>query len=156
MWGTAWVSVSENLCLLFGYSPEGNAQVHRNTWNATKTVSPQQPSRAQSCRELVRHPGSSPCFSLVLKCYWCCPKANPITKGFVNNISMGWHWLWPCQAVVRAGVYFMALTECPELTAITFMIGTQRCCHSQVLHLYEVLNSHHTSHWRRLREHWIF
>lgn len=66
---------------------------------------PSEPPRAQSCRELVRHPGSSPCCSLMLKCKWYCPKANPINKGFVN-ILVGWHWLWPCQAVARAGVWF--------------------------------------------------
>lgn len=119
-------------------------------------LSPQQPPWAQSYKELVKHPESSPCFSLMLKCNWCCPKANPINKGFLNNISKGWLGLWPCQAVARAGVCFMALTECPEMTAITFMTGTQRCCHSQVLHLYEVLNGHHTSHWGRPRECWVF
>lgn len=146
MWDTAWVSVSERPCFLLEYSPEGSAQVHRNTWNVTKTMSLQQPPRAQSFKGLVRHPESSPCFSLVLKCNWCCPEASPVDKGFVNNVSMGWHCLWPCQAVARAGVGFMALTEFPELTAITFMTGIQRCCRSQVLHLYQLLNSHHASH----------
>lgn len=58
-------------------------------------LSPQQPPWAQSCKELVKHPESSPCFSLMLKWNWCCPKANPINKGFLNHISMGWLGLWP-------------------------------------------------------------
>lgn len=74
-----------------------------------------QPLRPQPCKELVRHPENSPCFSHMLKYNWPCPKANQIYKSCVSNIWMGCHLAMACQSgQARAvswclTVYFMGL-----------------------------------------------
>lgn len=116
-----------------------------------------QPPRAESCKEPVRYPESSPCFSHVLKYYWSCPKANQIDKSCVSHILIGCH-----LAMARCGLAMPGLgaraclcttSWASESTAFTFVTGIQRggCCRSQVLHLYGVLKSHHVSYWGRPR-----